>query len=202
MKKSTLSTQIVFIFFIFAIVLSPLFASGQTKKFSKGSMFMSGQIESQSYIATPDPFDSMPFPFGISYEYLMTDHIGIGATFVYDKWCDYLGMFGGKYSFRIFKPSLDLTYHFDTEKLKGMNFFSGVNLGYSLLSVRNELGNEYPGNLRSEPHLAPFLGTHLYFWENLSGFFSRIMITLKAYWSVTGNYSGLSGIFGITYKIK
>lgn len=56
--------------------------------------------------------------------------------------------------------------------------------------------------LKSEPHFAPFLGLHLYFWDNLPGFFSKLMITSKVYWSVAGDFSGVSGAIGITYKIK
>ena len=111
-------------------------------------------------------------------------------------------MFGGKWTFRVFKPSLDITYHFNVNKMKGLNLFTGASLGYSILSVSNELGSEYTGELKSEPHFAPFLGLHLYFWENLPGFFNNLFVTSKVYWSVAGDFSGVSGTIGITYKIK
>jgi len=144
----------------------------------------------------------MPFPFGASYEVALTDNIGIGSTVMFDKWSDYLGMFGGKWTFRVFKPSLDITYHFYVNKMKGLNIFTGASLGYSILSVSNELGSDYMGELKSEPHFAPFLGLHLYFWENSPGFFNKLLVTSKVYWSVTGDFSGVSGAVGITYKIK
>ena len=200
MKKTVL--LFVPIFALIFFVLNPVSASSNAKKSSKGSMYVTGQIGINSYVATDAPFDSMPFPIGTSYEFFITDDIGIGGTVMFDKWCDYLGLFGGKFTFRVIKPSLDITYHFALEKIEGLDFFTGANLGYSIFSVSNELGNDYMGDLQSEPHLAPFLGTHLYFWESLSGFFDKILVTLKVYWSVTGDFSGIYGTVGITYKIK
>ena len=121
---------------------------------------------------------------------------------MFDKWSDYLGMFGGKWTFLVFKPSLDITYHFNVKKIEGLNLFTGASLGYSIVSVSNELGNDYTGDLQSEPHIAPFLGTHLYFWENLPGFFNNLLVTFKVYWSVAGDFSGVYGGVGITYRIK
>jgi hypothetical protein len=202
MRKAAALYRLISILVFFVFALNPLSAFSQSRMFSKGSMFMTGQIESKSYVATATPFDSMPFPIGLSYEFLITDNIGIGSTFIYDKWCDYLEIRGGKFSFQIFKPSLDISYHFRIGKLKSFDFFSGANLGYTFLSVSNELGNDYPGDLKSEFYFAPFLGTHIYFSDDPSGFLGRFSVTLRAYWSVTGNYSGIKGAVGLTYKIK
>ena len=181
---------------------SPVSDINQAKNFSKGSTYVTGQIGFHSYVATDDPFNTMPFPVGCSYEVALTDNIGIGGTVMFDRWCDYLGMFGGKYTFRVFKPSLDIIYHFNLKKMKGLGLFAGANLGYSLLFVSNELGNDYTGELQSEPHIAPFLGLHLNFWENRPGFFNRFLVILKVHWSVTGDFSRASGSVGIAYKIK
>jgi hypothetical protein len=202
MKKKVLPSIVIFVPVFFVFALNPVSGFCGAKKFSKGSMYLTSQIGMNSYVATDDPFDSMPFPIGISYEFLIANNIGIGSTVMFDKWSDYLGCFCGKFTFRVIKPSFDITYHFETEKMRGLDIFTGANIGYSVFSVSNELGNDYMGDLESEPHLAPFLGTHLYFWENLSGFFSRLLVTLKVYWSVTGDFSGVSGAVGVTYKIK
>lgn len=172
------------------------------KKFSIGSMYMTGQVGMNSYVATDEPFDALPFPLGASFEVFITDNIGIGSTIMFDKWCDYLGIFGGRFTFLLFKPSFDITYHFDLKKIKGLNLFTGASLGYSILSVSNNLGNDYVGNLKSEPHFAPYLGVHFYFWEKLSGFFDNLSVTLKVYWSVIGDFSGVSGAAGISYRIQ
>ena len=201
-KKTDLLFIAIFVLVFFVFALNPVSASDGTQKSSKGSMYVTGQAGLNSYVETAEPFDSMPFPVGASYEFFLTDNIGLGGTVMFDKWCDYLGLFCGKFTFRVIKPSLDITYHFKTEEIKGLDFFAGANLGYSILSVSNELGNDYPGDLQSEPHVAPFLGTHLYFWEDVSGFLDKILVTLKVYWSVAGDFSGIYGAVGITYKIK
>ena len=204
MKKAVLLLIVMFVlaFSVFALNKDDIEEVKIGKKFSKGSMYVTGQIGINSYVATDDPFNTMPFPLGASYEVALTDNIGIGSTVMFDKWSDYLGMFGGKWTFLVFKPSLDITYHFNINKIKGLNLFTGASLGYSILSVSNELGSDYMGELKSEPHFAPFLGLHLYFWENSPGFFNKLMITSKVYWSVAGDFSGVSGAVGITYKIK
>lgn len=204
MKKAFLLLIVMFVlaFSAFALNKDDIEEVKIGKKFAKGSMYVTGQIGINSYVATDDPFNALPFLLGASYEVALTDNIGIGSTVMFDKWSDYLGMFGGKWTFLVFKPSLDITYHFNVNKMKGLNLFTGASLGYSILSVSNELGSDYMGELKSEPHFAPFLGFHLYFWENSPGFFNKLMITSKVYWSVAGDFSGLSGAIGITYKIK
>jgi hypothetical protein len=181
-------------------------ASGETRNYSKGSMCMTIQAGLNSMVRTADrfadPFRAMPFPLGAGFEVMMSDNLGIGGTIMCDKWSDYLGMFGGKWTFRLFKPSFDISYHFRAKKIAGMDFVAGAGLGYSLISVNNELGNQYKGGLKSEPHLAPFLGTNLYFWEDRPGFLGRLAVTLKAVWSVTGRFSGVYGSIGITYRMK
>ena len=204
MKKTSLLLIVIFVFVFsaFAMNKNDIEEEKTGKKFAKGSMYVNGQVGTNSYVATDEPFNAMPFPLGASYEFALTDNIGIGGTLMFDKWSDYLGMFGGKWTFRVFKPSFDITYHFYANKMKGLNLFTGASLGYSLLSVSHELGSDYTGELRSEPHFAPFLGLHFYFWENLPGFFNNLVVTSKVYWSVAGDFSGVSVAIGITYKIK
>lgn len=204
MKKAVLLLIIIFVFVFsaFALTKNDIEEEKTGKKFAKGSIYVNGQVGFGSYVATDEPFNTMPFLLGASYEFALTDNIGIGGTLMFDKWSDYLGMFSGKWTFRVVKPSFDITYHFYVNRIEGLNLFTGASLGYSLLSVSNELGNEYTGELKSEPHFAPFLGLHLYFWENHPGFFKNLLITSKLYWSVTGDFSGVSGTIGITCKIK
>ena len=202
MKKAILLLVVMFVLGFFVLQTASASDVGRAKKFSKDSMYVIGQIGINSYVATDEPFDTMPFPIGASYEIFIADNIGIGSRFMFDKWCDYLGVFGGKWTFRVFKPSLYIAYYFDLKEVEGMSLFVGADLGYSIFSASNELGNDYWGDLKSGPHLAPFLGTHLYFWENLSGFFERFLVTFKVDWSVTGDFSGLGGTVGITYRIK
>ncbi len=200
MNKMVWLYVVIFILILFFMIAVPISAS-DGGKFAKGSMYAAGQIGFNSYVATDDPFDALPFPMGANYEYLIADNVGIGASLMFDRWNDYLGMFGGQYAFWVFKPSLDIAYHIGINQIKGLNLFVGANLGYCLLSVSNELGNPYDGELKSEPYMAPFLGTHFYFWEG-SSFLNRFLVTLKVYWSAAGDFSGVYGTIGITYRIK
>ena len=202
MRKKIIILPVISFLVVWASALTDVSASPQDRKFSKGSIFLTGQIGVNSYAATDDPFDSMPFPLGAGCEFSLSDKIGIGGTIMFDKWSDYLGCYCGKFTFRVFKPSLDFIYHFDMEKVRGLDLFIGASLGYSILSVRNELGNENISDLGSELHMAPFLGTHFYFWENASGFLSRFLMTLKVSLSAIGDFSGIYFTVGMTYKIK
>ncbi|MFC2156573.1 hypothetical protein ACFLT9_01920 [Acidobacteriota bacterium] len=171
-------------------------------KFAKGSVFLTGQIGMASFVATDEPVERMPFPLEGGIEFMMSDHLGFGGSVMFERWSDYLGLFGGKYNFSILRPALDLTYHFLSGDLKGLDLFARTSLGYSLLSVSNELGNDYDGTLKSEPHLSLNLGTHLFFWEGVSAFFDRLLVTVNVGWSVFGEYSGFCGSVGLTIKIK
>lgn len=191
---------------LLALAMNPIWAFDGIGPFSKGSMFLTAQIGFNTMVRTADPFaepfEAMPFPVGASFEVALTDNIGVGGTIMYDQWFDYLGMFGGKWTFHLFKPSFDLSYHFRTQKIRGLDLFTGANLGYCFLSVSNMLGNNYDGRLKSEPLLAPFLGINLYFWPNSPGFPRRLMVTFKAAWSVTGHFSGIYSAAGLTYRLK
>ncbi|MDH4272906.1 MAG: hypothetical protein OEW18_13120 [Candidatus Aminicenantes bacterium] len=201
MKKTLL---IALSFLVFAS--NPVRASEETRPFPKGSMFLSGLFGLNTMVRTADrfadPFDTLPFPLGAGFEVMLTDNIGVGGTLMYDQWSDYLGMFGGKWTFRLFKPSFDFAYHFGTERFRGLDFFAGANLGYSFVSVSNMLGNNYDGSLESEAHVAPFVGVNLNFWPNSRSFLGRLSVTFKAAYSVTGRFSGFYGATGLTYRLR
>ncbi len=185
---------------IFAAGSFPL--RGGNEQLEKGSLYLAGEIGLSSYVATEEPFASLPFPVGMSAMLLVKDNLGVGGTLMFDRWKDYLGMLGGKYTFHILRPSFTLTYHFKPRAFEGLHFTSGIDLGYSFVAVTNNLGNDYTGDLEHAPHIAPFLGTNITFRKESSGFWSRVMLRLKLSWSVTGDFSGLSGMVGIAYKIQ
>lgn len=186
--------------------LSPVVASDGTRPAPEGSMFLTGQFGLNTMVRTADrfaePFEKLPFPLGIGFELMLTDHIGVGSTLMYDQWSDYLGMFGGKWTFRLLRPSFDCAYHFGPRGGRGLDFFTGVQLGYTFVAVSNMLGNSYDGSLKSEPHLAPFAGVRLNFWRNSSGFLGRLSVTLKVAYSMTGRFSDAYGMAGLTYRLK
>lgn len=199
MKKALLLAILV------GISAGPPVAAGETRRTASGSMFVTVQIGVNSFIAAADrqaePFQTLPFPMGAAFELLISEHWGLGGTLMHDRWSDYLGLFCGKYSFRLFKPAFDVSYHWRPEKIGGLDLFAGASVGYSLLFVGNELGNRYGGLLKSEPHLAPSLGMRLHFWDHLPGFPEKISLTLRAGWSLAGRFSGPYGSVGVSYRI-
>jgi hypothetical protein len=201
MKKALLLTLSLFVW-----SLNPIQADDGVRMFSKGSIFLGGQIGLNTIDRTVDPyaepFDALPFPVGASIEWMLTGNIGVGGTLMYDQWSDYLGMFGGKWTFRLFKPSFDIAFHLGAGRIRGLDFIAGANLGYSFVFASNELGNPYNGRLKSEPYLAPFVGLNLRLWPNSPGFAGRIMVSFKAAWSATGRFSGVYGLAGLTYQLK
>ncbi|MDH4195986.1 MAG: hypothetical protein OEW05_01105 [Candidatus Aminicenantes bacterium] len=201
MKKTVLATLAIVVF-----LLGPGSAFSEDSVRPNRSFVVTAQVGLNSYVKSADfqadPFDALPFPVGGSFEYAVSGNFGIGGTVMFDKWCDYLGMFGGKWTFRLFKPSFDITYHFRSEKKAGLDVFAGASVGYSILSVGNELGGRYEGRLKSEPHLAPFLGTNVRLRQNPAGFWGRLSVMVRASWSVHGRFSGVYGALGIGYRIK
>jgi hypothetical protein len=202
-EKMKLTIPIVIIILVFA--WPPVFAAAEAGEGAKGSISLTAQVGLNTMVRIADrfaePFDTMPFPLGAGLEVLLTDNIGIGGTVMYDQWSDYLGMFGGKWSFRLFRPTFDIAYHFRTSEIRSLGFFAGAELGYNFVSVSNMLGNVYEGNLKSEPHLAPFAGINIHFRRDSAGFLGRLAVTFKAAWSVTGRFAGVYGLAGLTLRI-
>ncbi len=190
---------------ILAFAWNPVFAAAEDGEGAKGSVCLTAQVGLNSMVRTADrfaePFDAMPVPLGAGFEVRLTDNIGIGGTVMYDQWSDYLGMFGGKWTFRLFRPTFDIAYHFRAREIRSLGFFAGAELGHNFVSVSNMLGNVYEGNLKSEPHLAPFAGVNVHFRRDPAGFLGRLAVTFKAAWSVTGRFAGVYMLAGLTCRL-
>lgn len=185
------------------LILIPLFANAGSTESSKNSCLLSAQIGINAYTATEDPIERFPHS-GIGMEFGLGDHFGIGGSVFYSKWSDYLRQYGGKYSFQVFRPSLDFIYHFtlSKESEKNVDLFSGASLAYNFTRVENELGNEYQGDLSSHISVSPFIGCHFSLFEKASGIFKKIFFSVKCYWTINGDFSGLYGMAGLTLAIK
>jgi hypothetical protein len=188
------------------MALNPAWASDEIRPSVPGSMFLTGQFGLNTMVRTADrfadPFDTMPFPLGAAFEVMLTDHLGVGGTVMYDQWSDYLGMYGGKWTFRLFRPSFDFAYHFSPGRSRGVDLFGGAQVGYTFVAVSNMLGNSYDGSLNSQAYLAPVIGVNLNFWPNARGLLGRLSVTFKGAYSVTGRFSGFYGSTGLTFRLK
>jgi opacity protein-like surface antigen len=201
MKKS-FAAAAVLVFVATASMTHSAQGPPESKGFNPRPQYLALLAGFNSHRPTVEPFGALPFPFGLSYEHRIRESWGIGTTLMFDRWCDYLGMFGGKYAFQVFKPSLDVVYHLGPGRRGSFDLFAGGHLGYSFFWVTNELGNDYAGNLRHEPHIAPFVGTVLHIGKTGAGFMGRLSLTARLAWSVTGRLSGLYGTAGIVLRMK
>ena len=193
---------------IHLLFLIPVCAAGDSDGPVKGSVFVTGQMGLNSMAKAidfgADPFDENIFPVGGGFEILLTDRIGMGGSFMYDRWHDLFGVYGGEWSCSLVKPSFDFTYHIRTERIKALDFLTGTQLGYSIVDIKNESfpSASYFGKLRNEFHFAPFVGVNLHSPRGPRSFFERFSLTLKFAWSVTGDFSGGYGIIGPTFQIR
>lgn len=185
--------QMVLLFFL----LGFLFIHGATNK----AVLITTQVGHRIPFPTSDPIDKIPL-LGIGFEIDLTNNIGIGGTFIFHQWSDYLRQLGGKYTFREYKPSLDFYYHFNLSQTKAMDLFSGISFGYHFISVENELGNKYDGELENQCSISPFMGIHLYPFSNQSSFLKNLSATFRIHWTVLGDFSGLTLSAGTSFKIK
>lgn len=183
-------------YFLLILTLVTFFLQGSPGKFEKGKMLFTGQIGFIGYIGTQDPFKKLPFPVGISFELGLTRTFDIGGTVLYGQWSDYLGMFCGEFKFRVIRPSVDFIFHFI--KTNRLDMFTEISPGYNFTWVRNIFGNpcdEEKEKIKNHLNVSALIGTHYY----LGG---KVAATVKLYWTVNGEFSGLSGTAGITFALR
>jgi hypothetical protein len=191
---------------LLVLSLNCVWAADAARLLSKHSTFLTAQVGLNTLVRTADPFaepfNTLPFPFGAGLEVMVTGHLGVGGTLMYDQWSDYLGMLGGKWTFRLFRPSLDCAYHLAKQTDRGLDLFMGAQLGYTFISINNNLGNDYDGSLGGAVHLAPFVGLRLDPWPNSGGVLGRLSVIFRAAYSLTGRFSGVYGMGGLTCRLK
>ena len=188
-------------YFLVIPTLFPLFICSDSQNDENFSSFFSVQVGLNPYTATKDPFDRSPY-LGLGYETLLSDKIGVGGSIFYGKWSDYLGMFCGKFTFKVVRPSLDLIYHFNLKNLKNADLFGGASVAYNFVTIDNELGNECDEELKNHLSVSPFAGVRFYLFKKGSDLLKRIAISAKVFWTVNGEFSGVYGVAGISFGIK
>ncbi|MCU0289536.1 MAG: hypothetical protein MUF15_24470 [Acidobacteria bacterium] len=154
------------------------------KEFKEGSWYLTPQIVLYSYAPN----------FGASLEYAVTENIGVGGTLMFASWSEKNGY--GKVSQTLITPSVDGYYHFTEVGVKKLDVFAGLSLGYSIYSYSwNGSGGSWGGTGASDLFLCPFAGARYYFNRNTAFY-------LKLDFPVTGNWSGIGAVLGVTFKLK
>lgn len=145
-------------------------------------------------LATDDAFD-VGGNLGAGYELMLTPQVGIGVSWSFSRWHDYLGMFCGKYTFTVHRPALDLSYYFNRKDTHRVVPFGTLSLCYNRIGVTNELCNPYDGDVKSHFSLIPGLGINLVLWQLRSG--PRILLVFRFSYPLNGPFNHPSGFWGL-----
>jgi hypothetical protein len=136
-----------------------------TLSFVKGDKFLTPEIGLYSGV----------IPFGASFEYAMTENIGIGATL--------MAWFGSGYS--IFMPSAEAAYHFTMLEVEKLDLFAGVGVGFAIAGS---------GGYTSGISINPFIAVRYWFSEKLG-------ISFRSNIGLIGDYTGVFSLLGVVLKI-
>jgi hypothetical protein len=149
------------------------------------------------YVATDTSFDGAG-NLGAGYEFMVTPRIGIGISWTFSQWHDYLGMYCGKYTVNVQRPALDLSYYLTSRSARRLVPFASLSLCYNKIDMTNELCNPYDGNVRSHFALVPGFGIHLLLWHLKSG--KRIVLSLRLSYALNGPFDNPSGFWGLGFQ--
>lgn len=161
------------------VVCSSLVLSAAPKKskkasfvyFHKGDKFLTPQIG----------INSTTIPFGASFEYGLTDNIGLGGTVMVWLWSD----LGFKAS--IIMPSVDAAYHFTKLNVEKLDLFAGASLGYAVFNSDWAFG-------ASGLSLDPFVAGR--YWLS-----KKLAVSLKLNVGLIGDWSGVGALLGVTLPL-
>ena len=177
---------------LIVLLLTAMLTLGLTageKEFSKGSQYLTAQVG----------FNSYAMPFGANFEYALTENIGIGGTVMMQFWSEDWGFAGYNYGYSctLITPSVEGAYHFvglDADKL---DVFAGAALGFSIYSVswKDSWGGDSADTGSSSLYLSPFIGGRYYVSDKMA-------ISAKLNFSAIGDFNGVGGTVGLTFRLK
>lgn len=153
-----------------------------TKEFGKGSLFVTPQVE----------FNSYTVPFGVSMEYGVTRNIGVGGTAMFWLWSDRY------WSNTVIALSADAAYHFTQLDVDKLDLFAGASLGFLIYSWswKSGYGSGIDGSSGSSGRgLSAFLAARYFFTP-------KIAVCLKTNFLIVGSWRGVGGVLGVTIRLK
>ncbi|HEX7503101.1 MAG TPA: hypothetical protein VF451_06745 [Acidobacteriota bacterium] len=166
----------IFVILVAILLCASLALSAAPKKimkkyarleFNKGEKYLTPQIG----------LYSGEIPFGVNFEYALTENIGVGGTVM--LW------FGS--GFHVIIPSVDAAYHFTMLKVEKLDLFAGAGLGFAIVG-----GNGVHGS--SGLSLNPFIAGRYWFSEKLG-------VSLKFNIGLIGDWTGVGSMLGVVFRI-
>ncbi len=140
-------------------------------QFHKGDKFLTPQIGLNSYAT----------PFGASFEYAITENIGVGGTVMIALWNDW------GYKNSLIMPAVEGAYHFTKLKVEKLDLFAGLSLGYAIFN------SDYV-SWSSGLDLSPFIAARYWFSD-------KIGVSLKVNYSLFGDFSSYGTFLGVVFRI-
>jgi len=141
-----------------------------TQTFLKGDMFVTPQVG----------FNSWAVPFGVNFEYAMTENIGIGGTVMLWFWSD------EGFSATVIAPAAEVAYHFTQLKVDKLDLSAGGGLGWAIYSSSGGGGTG---------------GIYPFILLNGRYFFNpKIAVNLRFNVSF-GTWGSAGGTVGVTFRI-
>jgi hypothetical protein len=170
--------KIIFIALVLFLSASLLTAAYYKKKapvrsnteltFEQGGIYVTPQIG----------LNSWAIPFGVNFEYAMTENIGVGGTVTAYFWS----------GASVIIPSVDAAYHFTMLELDKLDLFAGAEVGFAIYNA----GAGITGS--SGIYISPFIAGRYWFSEKM-GVSARVNIGL------IGDWAGAGGMFGVVFKL-
>jgi len=153
--------------------------------FQKGTQIITPQVGLNSYA----------IPFGASFEFGLTENIGISANVMMQFWSEGIGAWG--WSSTLITPSVEGAYHFTSLEVDKLDLYAGAGLGYSIYSFSwdDGVGDDDTIVGGSGLFLSPFAAARYYFNE-------KTAVMLKLYVSAVGDWSGVGAVAGVSFKLK
>jgi hypothetical protein len=175
-QKSILITVLLIVLLVSTI-------SAEEKEFNKGQLFLTPQFAYYSYAPN----------IGVGLEYALTEKVGIGGSLMVASWSSEAGTF--KVSQTLIIPAVDVNYHFTKVAFDKLDLFAGISIGYSIYSYSWDFGEiTWDEAGTSSVYFSPVLGIRYYFSK-------KIALCLKSHYSALGDWSGMGGELGVTFRL-
>ena len=159
-----------------------------------------GRVAVTGIAVTGDPFDELPLT-AAGIRTGLTPRFSLEATLGAGRWSDYLGIYGGKYNFKLIRLGGGVHYSLWSQESRLINLRAGIRFLYYFLRVDNDLGNPYPGDLESCLAVVPTLVLDFSPFYRNSGFLGRLILIGTLEYPVNGGFSTVTGSVGLGFRV-
>jgi len=168
-----------FLVVVLALAVFAGTAMAGPKEFWKGGIFVTPQFGFNSWGGS--------IPFGVNVEYGLTENIGIGGSVMLNFWNEVWA------KETLINFNADVAYHFTKLNAQKIDVYAGGGLGYSVYSYTYNTGYSSESGVGSSSIYIPIFVGARYFFN------PKIAVNLRLVGSLTGSWSGIGGVVGVTF---